>query len=166
MEDTNDQTQLMESVTYLEEDIDPKELLVKKEKKQRRSRSLVWKFCDKLSDKLIICRLCNKTFKSCGNTTNAALHVKRYHSKELGDDDFKVPEKTFASIVTDATSNYSADVHSPERIEIVCTNVSTDTSVSHSGKENRVEHTRAVSKCYKNLCLLLISIMPRFTRTP
>ena len=43
------------------------------------SGSGVWNFFKKLDIKTVSCNLCGKTYKSSGNTTNLATHLKNKH---------------------------------------------------------------------------------------
>uniref|UniRef100_A0A0A9WPC3 Zinc finger BED domain-containing protein 1 n=1 Tax=Lygus hesperus TaxID=30085 RepID=A0A0A9WPC3_LYGHE len=41
--------------------------------------SSVWEYFKKLTDSSAMCNLCGKTYKTCGNATNATTHLKRKH---------------------------------------------------------------------------------------
>lgn len=90
--------------------------------KGKARRSTVWNFFDKVDDKAVICRLCRKSFKFCGNTTNLNSHIKRAHSNASLSSDHKYEvstrKRTYSDIISDAVSHYATTAESENNAPI------------------------------------------------
>lgn len=53
---------------------------------QSAKKAIVWSFFDKnLEQKTVICKLCKKSYKDFGNTTNMISHMKNKHPVQYKD---------------------------------------------------------------------------------
>lgn len=50
-----------------------------------KTKSFVWQYFTKETDTIAKCKLCGKRVKSCGNTTNASLHINRIHKNHISE---------------------------------------------------------------------------------
>lgn len=85
----------------------------KKNARKGKSRSIVWNYFDKINDQTLLCRLCKRTFRYFGNTTNAKSHIKRIHPNEIPSVDhiYEVSRKqtdTVQNVVTSESENNMA----------------------------------------------------------
>ncbi|XP_046800992.1 E3 SUMO-protein ligase ZBED1-like [Lucilia cuprina] len=52
-------------------------------------KSKIWTYFNKAGDKEAVCKICNKTLKTSGNTSNLRGHLENVHSQQLADEDVK-----------------------------------------------------------------------------
>lgn len=46
-------------------------------------KSKIWNYFKKTGDKAAICKICNKSLKTSGNTSNLRGHLEKVHSQQL-----------------------------------------------------------------------------------
>lgn len=96
-------------------------------------KSKIWNYFKKTGDKDAICKICNKSLKTSGNTTNLRGHLEKVHSQTLEDDipdpvpfkkkrhsmsDFMLNDATTAPAPATATSSASIN-QDQDNIELV-----------------------------------------------
>lgn len=97
--------------------------------------SLVWKFFKKLDMRKVSCNLCGKEYKTSGNTTNLAAHLKSKHHyaymqlQRSGKTDTKATssttgaEKSSTNLFSANTSNtISGEAHEAVTEEVITNN--------------------------------------------
>lgn len=86
--------------------------------KSKSKRSTVWNYFDKTDDKTVVCRICRKSFKFCGNTTNLNSHIQRIHPNVTPptsvDHNYEVPirkrtskKRNYSDVISEAVSHYT-----------------------------------------------------------
>lgn len=48
-------------------------------------KSKIWNYFTKIGDNKAVCKICEKTLKTSGNTSNLRCHLEKVHSLKWGD---------------------------------------------------------------------------------
>lgn len=113
-------------------------------------KSKIWNYFKRTGDKEAICKICNKSLKTSGNTTNLRGHLENVHSQQL--EDFGVPCKkkkpnsiTDFMSVNDATpAPASSASTNQDNIELSTTSNS-DVNVNASTSSSAVKDVSSLS---------------------